>query len=657
MTTHRPTRRMTVGQALVEFLGHQWTLDGEVRERTVPGILGIFGHGNVAGLGQALMQYNVLEPALLPYHQARNEQAMVHQAVGFARMHRRRATLAAAASVGPGAANMLTGAALATANRLPALLLPSDTFATRVADPVLQQLEHPHDLGMQVTDAFRPLSRFFDRVQRPEQLFSIALAAMRVLTDPAETGAVTIALPEDVQAEALDVPAAFLQDREWRIRRPLPESWALDAALAAILAAKRPFIVAGGGVIYSGAEDALRALVEATGIPVGTSQAGGGALAWDHPQYVGGVGATGTSAANRLAAEADLVIGIGTRYSDFTTASRTAFQNPRVSFVNVNVAAFDAYKHGTQLPVVADARETLSALLPALGRYRVDAGYAELIDREKREWDAVVDAAFQASAAEATAADASGGGLPTQAQIIGAVQAASAPEDVVVQAAGSLPGDLHKLWRVRDPLGYHVEYAFSTMGYEIAGGLGAKRGLEAMNDDRDVIVMVGDGSYLMLHSELATAVAEGIKIIVVLLQNEGFASIGHLSETVGSQRFGTRYRYLDREQLNFESGPLLDAVDLAANARSYGLEVIEIPPGPDAVARLSEAVTAAKASTSATLIHVRSDPFAYAPEGDGWWDVPVAQVSELDSTRRAYEEYTQQRTRQRPLLGDEGAEE
>jgi 3D-(3,5/4)-trihydroxycyclohexane-1,2-dione acylhydrolase (decyclizing) len=635
------TRRLTVGQALAEFLAHQWTVDGDIRERTIPAVLGIFGHGNVAGFGQALKQYNVAQPALLPYHQARNEQAMVHQAVGYARIHRRRATLAAAASVGPGAANMLTGAALATANRLPALLLPSDTFATRVADPVLQQLEHPHDTGLQVTDAFRPLSRFFDRVQRPEQLYSIALGALRVLTDPAETGAVTIALPEDVQAEAADVPSEFLQDREWHIRRPPPERQALEAAATAILRAGAPFIVAGGGVIYSGAEDALRELAEHTGIPVGTTQAGGGSLNWDHPQYLGGVGATGTTAANRLAAEADVVIGIGTRYSDFTTASRTAFQNPGVTFVNINIAPFDAHKHGTRLPVIADARETLNALRDPLGRYHVNPGYAARIAREKREWDAVADASFAPS----------GTGLPSQAEIIGAVQAASGPRDVVVQSAGSLPGDLHKLWRVRDVLGYHVEYAFSTMGYEIAGGIGVRRGLDALGDDRDVIVMVGDGSYLMLHSELATAVAEGIKIIVVLIQNEGYASIGHLSETVGAERFGTRYRYLDREKRNFESGELLTAVDLAANARSYGIEVIEVKPGKDAVSQLSAAVKTARAASAATLIHINSDPFAFAPDGEGWWDVPVAQVSELDSTKQAYAAYLEQRKRQRPLLG------
>jgi 3D-(3,5/4)-trihydroxycyclohexane-1,2-dione acylhydrolase (decyclizing) len=385
------TKRMTVSQALVEFLGHQWTVDGDIRERTIPGMFGIFGHGNVAGIGQALKQVNVEQPDLMPYYQARNEQAMVHQSVGFARMHRRRATLASAASVGPGATNMLTGAALATTNRLPALLLPSDTFATRVADPVLQQLEQPWDIGLTVNDAFRPLSKFFDRVQRPEQLYSIALAAMRVLTDPADTGAVTIALPEDVQAEAIDVPVEFLQDREWHIRRPLPERGPLARAVAAIRGARKPLIVAGGGVIYSSAEDQLRVLVEATGIPVATSQAGGGALDWDHPQNLGGIGATGTLAANRLAAEADVVIGIGTRYSDFTTASRTAFQNPAVAFVNINVASFDAYKHGTHLPVVADAREALVALSTELDGYRVPAEHAARAAGEKAGWDSLVD--------------------------------------------------------------------------------------------------------------------------------------------------------------------------------------------------------------------------------------------------------------------------
>jgi len=640
MATNPRTKRMTVSQALVEFLGHQWTVDGDHRERTIPGMFGIFGHGNVAGLGQALKQANALDPDLMPYFQARNEQAMVHQSVGYARMHRRLGTFASAASVGPGAANMLTGAALATTNRLPALLLPSDTFATRVADPVLQQLELPHDIGITVNDAFRPLSRFFDRVQRPEQLFSIALAAMRVLTDPAETGAVTIALPEDVQAETVEVPIEFLQDREWHLRRPLPERAALARAVTAIRGAKRPIIVAGGGVIYSNAEEALRLLVEATGIPVGTSQAGGGSLVWDHPQNVGAIGATGTTAANRLAAEADVVIGVGTRYSDFTTASRTAFQAEGVTFVNVNVASFDAYKHGTQIAVVADARETLEALQTELAGFRVDADHAETVRREKAAWDAVVDEAFVPS----------GLALPGQAEIIGAVQSSTDPEDVIVQAAGSLPGDLHKLWRVRDALGYHVEYAFSCMGYEIAGGLGVKRGAEASGSDRDVVVMVGDGSYLMLHTELVTAVAEGIKLIVVLIQNHGYASIGHLSETVGSERFGTWYRSLDPEARNFQGEEILP-VDLAANARSYGVDVIEVEPGASSIDDLRVAMATAKASDRTTLIHINSDPLLYAPDGEGWWDVPVPAVSELPSTQRAYEEYAEIKATQKPLLG------
>ncbi|KQO62836.1 3D-(3,5/4)-trihydroxycyclohexane-1,2-dione acylhydrolase (decyclizing) [Curtobacterium sp. Leaf261] len=635
------TRRMTVGQALIEFLANQWTVDGDVRERIVPGVFGIFGHGNVAGVGQAIKQLHVDHPGLLPYHQARNEQAMVHESVGFARMRRRRATFACTASVGPGAANMLTGAALATTNRMPVLLLPSDTFATRVSDPVLQQVEQPHDTSVQVTDAFRPLSRFFDRVDRPEQLFSIALAALRVLTDPAETGAVTIALPEDVQAEELDVPVEFLQPREWHVRRPLPETGPLERAVAAIRAARNPVVVAGGGVLYSGAEAALAAFAEATGIPVGTSQAGGGSLVWDHPQNLGGVGATGTAAANAIAADADVVIGIGTRYSDFTTASRTAFQNEDVTFVNVNVASFDAYKHGSQLPLIADAREALVAMTAALapasgdGAYRVSSSYADRISTLKADWDAVVDAAFRPS----------GKALPGQSEIIGAVQSSTDPRDVVVQAAGSLPGDLHKLWRVRDALGYHVEYAFSCMGYEIAGGLGVRRAAP----DRDVVVMVGDGSYLMLHTELVTAVAEGIKIIVVLIQNHGYASIGHLSETVGSERFGTRYRSLD-DTGSFENGEPLP-VDLAANARSYGVDVIEVEPGPSSIEDLRAAVRQAKQNDHTTLIHVDADPLDYAPDGNGWWDVPVAETSTLASTQAARAAYVDERAAQRPLLG------
>ncbi|UVI35620.1 3D-(3,5/4)-trihydroxycyclohexane-1,2-dione acylhydrolase (decyclizing) [Brevibacterium spongiae] len=630
---------MTVAQALITFLSRQYTVDGDIRQRAIAGTFGIFGHGNVAGIGQALRQLGHEDPAAMPYHQGRNEQAMVHQAVGFARMNRRRSTFAAAASVGPGAANMLTGAALATANRMPVLLLPSDTFATRVSDPVLQQLEHPHDTSLQVTDAFRPLSRFFDRVDRPEQLFSIALAAMRVLTDPAETGAVTIALPEDVQTETIDVPDEFLTERDWHIRRPLPEPGPLDRAVRAIRTAKAPLIIAGGGVLYSDAEEELKSFAEATGIPVATTQAGGGVLDHDHPLNLGGVGATGSSAANRIAASADVIIGVGTRYSDFTTSSRTAFAHPEAIFVNLNVAGFDAYKHGSRYPIIADARAGLLDLGERLGGFRVDADHTRKVETEKQNWTAEVDASTAATDAE----------LPGQPEIIGAVNRATGARDVVVQAAGSLPGDLQKLWRTRDALGYHVEYAFSCMGYEIAGGLGVRRAIDAAGDDRDVVVMVGDGSYLMLHTELVTAVAEGLKLIVVLVQNHGYASIGHLSETVGAPRFGTWYRKYDGDSPEFRTDEILP-VDLAANARSYGIDVVEIEPGPSASTHLAEAVEAARAAETSTLIHINSDPLVYAPDGEGWWDVPVAAASTMAETQDARTAYEEERSTQRPLL-------
>jgi 3D-(3,5/4)-trihydroxycyclohexane-1,2-dione acylhydrolase (decyclizing) len=630
------TRRMTVSQALVEFLSHQFTVDGDYRERTIAGTFGIFGHGNVAGVGQALKQLSVDEPGLMPYHQARNEQAMVHEAVAYSRMTRRRSTFACAASVGPGATNMLTGAALATINRLPVLLLPSDTFATRVADPVLQQLELPNDASISVNDAFKPLSRFFDRVQRPEQLFSAALGAMRVLTDPVETGAVTIALPEDVQTEVIDVPAEFLADREWRLRRPRPDAGVIAEVVRAIRASSRPLIVAGGGVIYSDAAEALRGLVEATGLPVGVSQAGVGSLSWDHPQFLGAVGATGTTAANRAAAQADLVIGIGTRYSDFTTASRTAFQNPGVRFVNINVASFDAVKHGSVIPVVADAREAIVELTATLTGYRVDPSFESEYSREKSAWDAIVDEAFTPRGLD----------LPSQTEIIGAVQKASDARDVLICAAGSLPGDLHKLWRVRDDLGYHVEYGYSCMGYEIAGGIGVARA----DATRDAIVMVGDGSYLMMHTEIVSAVAEGVKVIIVLVQNHGYASIGHLSEDVGSQRFGTQYRFQGDTGANSWSDDRLP-VDLATNAESLGIRVMRVEPGPDAIADLAAAVASAKASTTATLIHINSDPLLYSPDGGGWWDVPVAEVSTLESSQQARADYEENRAAQKPYLG------
>jgi 3D-(3,5/4)-trihydroxycyclohexane-1,2-dione acylhydrolase (decyclizing) len=631
------SKKMTVGQALVEFLANQYTVDGNIRQRTIVGTFGIFGHGNVAGVGQALKQLSVSHPNLMPYHQARNEQAMVHESVAYSRISRRLSTFACTASVGPGASNMLTGAALATINRLPVLLLPSDTFATRVADPVLQQLEIPSDASLSVNDAFKPLSRFFDRVHRPEQLFSAALGAMRVLTDPVETGAVTISLPEDVQAETIDVPAEFLAMREWRIRRPRPDIGLTKEIVEQLHSSKRPMIIAGGGIIYANAHEALQKFVEATKIPVGASQGGVGSLNWDHPQYLGAVGATGTLAANKAARDADLIIGIGTRYSDFTTASRTAFQNPGVRFININVASFDAFKHGSSLPVVADAKITLEELLTIIGNYRIDAAYESEITQANAEWHKTVDAAFKPSYLE----------LPGQAEIIGAVQGASDPRDVLICAAGSLPGDLHKLWRVRDPLGYHVEYGYSCMGYEIAGGIGVRRAAP----DRDAIVMVGDGSYLMMHTEIVSAVAEGLKVIIVLIQNHGYASIGHLSEDVGSQRYGTKYRYRDADKNNFDGEKILP-IDLATNAESLGIDVIRIEPTKNAITDLAAAVKKAKSSQVSTLIHINSDPLLYSPGNDSWWDVPIAEVSTLESTQKARTIYENKKKLQKPFLGE-----
>lgn len=645
------TRTMTVAQALVEFLGNQYTVDKvgtqEYRGRLIPGMFGIFGHGNVAGVGQALKQYQSIDPLLMPYYQGRNEQAQSHQAVGYARHTRRRSTYAVSASVGPGSTNLLTGAALATTNRLPVLLLPSDVFATRAADPVLQQLERPEAYDVSVNDAFRPLSRYFDRVSRPEQLFSAVLNGLRVLTDPADTGAVTISLPQDVQAEALVVPEEFLEPREWRIRRPDADDDEIRRAAAAIRAAKNPLIIAGGGVLYAYAEGELARLAESSGIPVGNTQAGVGVLSWDHPQSVGAVGSTGTTAANTIAARADLVIGIGTRYEDFTTASRTAFRNPDVRFININVAPLDAYKHGTSLPIVADARKALVKLNAALGGYRVGGDLEHLLSREKKRWNAIVDEVF----------DTRHTPLPSQNEIIGATNRAMGPQDVVVCAAGSLPGDLHKMWRIRDSFGYHVEYAFSCMGYEIPGGLGVKRAAiaeaAAGGIRRDVVVMVGDGSYLMMHTELVTAVAEGVKLIVVLIQNHGYASIGALSESLGSQRFGTKYRTHDAVGHTFDDGEKLP-VDLALNAESLGVKVIRIAPGENVVAELEAAVQAAKVAPEGggpVLIHVETDPLLDAPSSESWWDVPVSEVAELTSTHRAYTEYTENKGLQRPLLG------
>ncbi len=622
---------LTVAQAVVKFLGVQYSESDGVPQKLFAGCFGIFGHGNVAGIGQALLQYELEQPDLLPYILGRNEQAMVHSAVAYARMKNRLQTYAVSTSVGPGATNMITGAALATINRLPVLLLPADTFAARSASPLLQELEQPYAGDVTVNDCFRPVSKYFDRIWRPEQLPSALLAAMRVLTDPVETGAVTLCFPQDVQAEAYDWPVSLFERRVWHVARPLPERSAVETAAALIAQAERPLVVAGGGVHYSGATEALAAFCEATGIPVGQSQAGKGTLLYDHPQCLGAIGSTGTTAANAIARDADLVIGIGTRYSDFTTASRSAFQNPDVRFVNINVAGLDGIKQ-SGLSVVADAREALDALIALLDGYHVDAAYAARYTELDAAWDATVAGVF--------AQEAPGPGLLTQNAVIGMVNELSDPRDVVVCAAGSMPGDLHKLWRTRDPKGYHVEYGYSCMGYEVAGGIGVRLACP----DRDVFVMVGDGSYLMMATELATAVQEGVKIITVLVQNHGYASIGSLSESLGSQRFGTRYRYRNPDSGRLDGGLL--PVDLAANAASFGLRVITT----STAAEFADAVRAAKASPDPIVIHVETDPLVGGPDSESWWDVPVSETSTLESSQRARLVYDEHKATQKLFL-------
>ncbi|MPZ63683.1 MAG: 3D-(3,5/4)-trihydroxycyclohexane-1,2-dione acylhydrolase (decyclizing) [Propionibacteriales bacterium] len=623
------TVRLTVGQAVVRFLANQWSERDGTERRFFPGCFGIFGHGNVAGLGQALLEAQVRGAADLRYHLARNEQAMVHTSVGYARMANRLQTFACTASIGPGSTNMVTGAALATINRIPVLLLPSDYFATRVANPVLQELEDPRSYDVSVNDTLKPVSRFWDRVNRPEQLASALLGAMRVLTDPAETGTATVALPQDVQAEAYDWPVELFRKRVWHVARPVPEPAAVARATDVLRSARRPLLVAGGGVIYSEATGALRRFAEATGIPVADTQAGKGAVSWDHPNAVGGVGATGSPAANALARQADVVLGVGTRYSDFTTASRTIFANPDVKFVNLNVVSFDAAKHSAY-SLVGDARAGLETLTEALDGYRVDEAYAARARELAAEWARVVDDAFHLGHRP----------LPAQTEVLGTLNEVSGPRDVVVQAAGSMPGDLQMLWRSRDPKQYHVEYGYSCMGYEIAGGLGAKMA----DPSREVFVLVGDGSYLMMAQEIVTAVAEHVKLTIIIVENHGFASIGSLSESLGSQRFGTGYRYRDPGTGRLD-GELLP-VDLAANAASLGADVLRA----NTVDAFRDALERAKASDRTTVVHIETDPLAPAPSSEAWWDVPVSEVAELDSTRQARKTYDEHKADQRPYL-------
>jgi 3D-(3,5/4)-trihydroxycyclohexane-1,2-dione acylhydrolase (decyclizing) len=621
-------QRITMAQAVIRFLKNQYVERDGVEQPFFAGCFGIFGHGNVAGIGQALQQNLDFR-----YYQSRNEQAMVHAATAFAKVKNRLQTLACTTSIGPGATNMITGAATATVNRLPVLLLPGDSFARRNVAPVLQQIESEHSQDFSANDCFKPVSRYWDRINRPDQLLTALPEALRVLTSPVETGAVTLALPQDVQTEAFDYPAELFRKRIWHIPRNRPDRVALEQAAAWIRASTRPLIVAGGGVIYADATAALRELVEQTGIPAGETMAGKGSLRYDHPLSLGAIGATGTFAANRLASDADLVIGIGTRYGDFTTASKTAFQHPNVRFVNINVTEFDAAKHHA-LSLVGDARATLIELAELLVGYHVVADYRAHAERLHAEWDAEVARIYAIRNTP----------LPSQGELIGAVNELSDPSAIMVCAAGSLPGDLHKLWRARSPKNYHLEYGNSCMGYEIAGGLGAKLAAP----EREVYVMVGDGSYLMMNSEIVTSIQEGWKLIITLFDNSGYKSIGALSRSLGQQGFGTRYAYPQNGVLPDDTAEeiALLPVDLAANAASLGAHVIRCATYAEFVAALH----AARATDRTTVIYIQNDRLVGVPGYESWWDVPIAEVSESPAVQEMRMEWEVMRAKERSFL-------
>ena len=616
------TCRATTAQATIQFLRNQFVERDGVEHQFFAGCFGIFGHGNVAGIGQALQQNPDFR-----YYLSRNEQAMVHTAVAFSKMNNRLRTFACTTSIGPGATNMLTGAAAATINRIPVLLLPGDIFARRNVAPVLQQLESPQTQDISVNDCFKPVSRYWDRISRPEQLLTALPEAVRVLTSPGETGAVTLSMPQDVQTEAHEYPCAFLDKRVWHIPRPRGDAEAVRRARSLILSAKQPLLIAGGGVLYSEAAGSLDKFVAQTGIPVAETQAGKGSLPYDHPQCLGAMGVTGTPGANLLARDADLIIGVGTRYSDFTTASKTAFQNPQVRFININVAEFDAGKH-LGLPLVADARVALEELAQALEGYRVSPEYAGRICRFREEWANEVDRLFHLKHKPGI----------SQSEVIGIVNSVTEPRDVLVCAAGSLPGDLHKLWRARDPKGYHMEYGYSCMGYEIAGGLGVKMAAP----DREVYVMVGDGSYLMMAQEIHTAIQEGCKLNIILLDNHGFASIGGLSEACGGGGFGTEYRYRDNGSLSGATVP----VDFVANAASLGALAVRAC----SLDELKQALLASKSSERTTVTVVEVDREPRVPGYESWWDVPIAEVSESEGVRAARRAYEAAVKRERRFL-------
>jgi 3D-(3,5/4)-trihydroxycyclohexane-1,2-dione acylhydrolase (decyclizing) len=622
------TKRLTMAQAIVSFLKNQYVERDGKEQLFFAGCFGIFGHGNVAGIGQALQQTPDFR-----YYQTRNEQAMVHSAAAYAKMKNRLQTMVCTTSIGPGATNMITAAAGATINRLPVLLLPGDIFARRNVAPVLQQLESEHSQDISVNDCFRPISRYWDRINRPDQIITVLPEAMRVLTSPVDTGTVTLALPQDVQTEAFDYPSRLFEKRVWHVARNRPDQASIARAEKWIRQAKRPLIIAGGGTIYSEATEILRQLVQQTGIPESETMAGKGSLPYDHPLCMGAIGATGTFAANRSAKAADLILGVGTRYSDFTTASKTAFQNPDVRFININVAEFDAHKHNA-LPLVGDAQATLTELLAALSDYRVDGNYEAQARALHEEWETEVQRIY----------DIRNQPLVSQGELIGAVNDVGDQDAVMVCAAGSLPGDLHKLWRSRHPKQYHLEYGYSCMGYEIAGGLGIKMAEPA----REVYVLVGDGSYLMLSADIVTSVQEGYKLTIVLMDNNGYKSIGALSRSLGSQGFGTRYVFPENNRLPDDTAESVRSlpVDLAANASSLGAHVIRCETYNDFLSALETA----KGIERTTVIYIQNDRYMGVPGYESWWDVAIAEVSEIEGVNAARADYEQAVQKERYFL-------
>ena len=618
--------RLTVAQAVIKYLNQQYVEREGKENKFFAGCFGILGHGNVAGMGQAIQQQNDLK-----YYQCRNEQSMVHTAAAYAKMKNRLSTFICTTSIGPGATNMITAAAGATINRLPVLLIPGDIFAKRNVAPVLQQLESANSQDFSVNDCFKPISKYWDRINRPEQILFALPEVMRVLTSPAETGTVTLAIPQDVQAEAFDYPLDFFEKKTWSIARPRPDLNQLERAVEMIKKSEKPLIIAGGGAHYSDALETLKKFVHKTHIPLAETFAGKGALRFDDPHQLGAVGATGTPGANQISEAADLIIGLGTRYSDFTTASKTAFQNPNVKFININITEFDAAKHGG-LMLQGDAKAVLEELMNLLEDHRVSEDYQKRVAEYNQSWEEKVSEIYNYRH----------NNQMSQGEIIGAVNNFADDNDVVLCAAGSLPGDLHKLWRTKSNKSFHLEYGFSCMGYEIAGGLGAKMA----DPSREIYVMVGDGSYLMLSQEIVTSIQEGYKLTIVLIDNDGYKSIGSLSRSLGSEGFGTRYLFRNQNSQRIDGDETTTnatlPINLAENARSLGAHVIECTDYQS----LTNALKDAKSIDKTTVIYTTCDRYQ-GIDGYGWWEVPVAEISDMKTVDEASKENLKMKKKQR----------